>query len=238
MILIDAPSSLWYYDDGSHNRTYVNQDESLSNNPWSLVTPTLGMGTHRFLCQVTWEGGTQDSGAVRVSVLSAQNFGLGGGDDSSVRRRTYLQWLFSYLKVPYEWGGCWYGEKIGTKVGEDPAYEGYGTDCSGLVCCGAKRAGYNWHTGSLAGGWKYNCSGLMNVSYEISLADLQPGHIFLRTGEHPHVASVYEVTRADDQVTSVKVIHAAGDPSNRVRTSTWAPANWASYQPRALQYTP
>lgn len=151
----------YYAADG--NRTYVNQDASFSVNPWT-ATHQAGLGVQRYYCRVTWEGTTHSSGVDRVSVVSNDSFGITGNDADSMRRRAYLQWLFSYLNVPYEYGGCWYGGKTGTRVGGGGAYDGYGVDCSGLVSCGAKWAGYNWHTGTLFQGWRYNTTGLLSVT--------------------------------------------------------------------------
>lgn len=64
----------------------------------------------------------------------------------SAQRQAYLEWLSTWQKVPYEWGGEGYCGKDSNEqwMGGGGGYEGYGIDCSGLVSCGAWRADYDW----------------------------------------------------------------------------------------------
>jgi hypothetical protein len=78
-----------------------------------------------------------------------------------------------------------------------------GTDCSGLVSAAAYLAGYSWAT------QKYGTYGLENVSSEIDKNDLQPGDILNDAGNH--VVVVVNVTRKNNAVTTVDIIHASGD---------------------------
>jgi hypothetical protein len=77
-----------------------------------------------------------------------------------------------------------------------------GTDCSGLVSAAAYLAGYSWAT------QKYDTSGLNGVSREINKNDLKPGDILNDAGNH--VVVVVNVTRENNAVSTVDIIHASG----------------------------
>ncbi len=89
---------------------------------------------------------------------------------------------------PYEWGGYWFGGKEGAGVGGDDGYQGYGSDCSGLVCAGALLAGYHWRP------WHAFTGDLTHESYSTSIDDLrtiQPGDVLVNAGEH--VVTIYRI---------------------------------------------
>jgi hypothetical protein len=159
--------------------------------------------------------------ALRLSVGSSEF-----GDDPN--NKEFLRWVSGFVDVPYEWGGHWYGGKDSSGKYVSPhyqhkdkkgnisyyaKYEGYGTDCSGLVSAAAYLAGYNWAT------QKYNTSGLETVSREINKNDLQPGDILNDAGNH--VVVVVNVTRKNNKVETTDLIEAYGDDGlisiNRVR---------------------
>ncbi|MFH1096414.1 MAG: fibronectin type III domain-containing protein, partial [Candidatus Desantisbacteria bacterium] len=177
------------------------------------------IGTRRYVGIVTL--GTQSvkslsgESATRISIRR-NNTPVGQNDRST----QYLRWLTAFLQssasndtegIPYEWGGYWFGGKTGNAVGGDGAYEGYGIDCSGLVSCGARFAGYGWNP------WRKTTSGLPDVSDEITSAQIQPGDILNNPGDH--VVTVYAVDRSDPKIIKVQIIEAAGGGISKV----WKP---------------
>jgi len=109
--------------------------------------------------------------------------------DTPIMRR-YLQWLTSFLEVPYEWGGCWYGARAdenGDITNEHDDYNGYGIDCSGLVSAAARFAGYNWSE------WRTGTFGLAENYYSTLISNsnqnLRSGDILVDPGNH--VVTVY-----------------------------------------------
>jgi len=109
------------------------------------------------------------------------------------RKQAFLQWVTSFRVVPYEWGGHWYGGRSDNQADRSPGsdgYDGYGIDCSGLVCAAARLAGYNWNP------WRTNVTGLCTDYYSRRIADynnnLQPGDILAYPGHH--VVIVYRYT--------------------------------------------
>ncbi len=136
----------------------------------------------------------------------------------------FPRYVAGFLDVPYEWGGHWYGGKDSSGKYVSPyyeckdkngnilhcgKYEGYGTDCSGLVSAAAYLAGYSWAT------QKYGTSGLNGVSREIDKNDLQPGDILNKAGSH--VVVVVKVTRENNTVSTFDIIHASGGGNKVLR---------------------
>ncbi len=163
--------------------------------------------------------------ALRLSVGSSEF----GADPNN---KEFLRWVSGFVNVPYEWGGHWYGGKDSSgkyvsarfeckdnkgNVMKDKdgnivycgKYEGYGTDCSGLVSAAAYLAGYSWAT------QKYGTSGLNGVSREIDKNDLQPGDILNKAGSH--VVVVVKVTRENNTVSTFDIIHASGGGNKVLR---------------------
>ncbi len=141
---------------------------------------------------LTWSQNCDEQNelAVRISVRRVANW------VQTERKRRYLEWLTSFLEVPYEWGGHWYGGRAdGTDdtIREDPGYHGYGTDCSGLVSAGARWAGYNWGRGQYP--WRTNCTGLMDPWYTRpqTIENMEPGDILNDPGSH--VVTIYQIVR-------------------------------------------
>lgn len=82
----------------------------------------------------------------------------------------------------------------------------YGIDCSGLVSCGARWAGYNWKS------WRVTASDLATSYYSCQIEDpnnnLQPGGILTRPGRH--VVSVYQYTPGHLDIPDSRIIEAIG----------------------------
>ena len=129
----------------------------------------------------------QSEYAVRISYRNVQ------ATSPDAHKQTFLQWVTSFRVVPYEWGGHWYGGRSDNEADESPGSDGndgYGIDCSGLVCAAARWAGYNWSP------WRTNVTGLCSDYYSERITDynndLQPGDI-LAYPRH-HVVIVYRYT--------------------------------------------
>jgi hypothetical protein len=148
-----------------------------------------------------------DELALRISVRAIANW---ISDNPDNLRRKLVEWAASFLNVPYEWGGHWYGGRADNAVqhsdgrmyvlGRRPYqrmyypghhdYDGYGVDCSGLVCAAARLAGYS---NFQSRGWRRNAEGLAkdDVSYPVPIQNIQPGHLIVKPGAH--VAIVYQI---------------------------------------------
>ena len=154
--------------------------------------------------------------AVRVSVrdkvriVDANRQLTTHGIVTSVLRRAIVEWLSSFIRVPYEWGGHWYGGRADTSHGAASTYEGYGIDCSGLISAAAVMAGFNafqtrW--------WRANTSMLMTNTYSepVDLNNIEPGDILVKPG---HVVAVYRVhgqaIENGAPVVDLDIIHACG----------------------------
>jgi len=151
--------------------------------------------------------------AVRISVRDASV------TSPNPRKREYLRWLTAYLDTPYSYGGEWFGGWADDKYNTypDAAYEEglwnrYGIDCSGLVCCGARWAGYNWRKR-----WRVRCRDLYDDYYSILIENpdknLQPGDILLSL---THVVTVYSYTPGDLDKPNSRIIEAIGGDIDRV----------------------
>jgi len=125
-------------------------------------------------------------------------------------RRAYVEWCSTYVNEPYEWGGEGYGgfDSEDQCAGGGALYEGYGIDCSGLVSCGAYRAGYNWsvHVGN-CDTWRVGTCALAGnyCSDPISEDDFGEGDIIVD-------CEVHVVSCVERQGTSndIRIIHASG----------------------------
>ncbi len=144
-----------------------------------------------------------DELAIRLSIRVVADW----INDSELRRKL-VEWASSFVNVPYEWGGHWYGGRADNDVqfvgaymnvrGQNRriyypgsvGYQGYGVDCSGLVSAAARLAGYSDFQTS---DWRRSASELADdeVSDPVSIHRIQPGHIIVQPGEH--VAIVYNV---------------------------------------------
>jgi len=198
---------------GNHNRNYwYTTQTSTVISGWG-ITRNYTVGTRRYSVTATLGNKSVNSPnneyATRISVRSSNT-----PQGHSNQATDYLRWLTAFLQsssidgqdgIPYEWGGHWFGGMIGNGVGGADTYDGYGIDCSGLVSCGARFAGYGWNP------WRRGTGQLPEVSDEITPAQVQPGDILNKSGSH--VVTVYEV-REGVQGTEVKVIEAAGNTVN------------------------
>ncbi|HOC93593.1 MAG TPA: NlpC/P60 family protein [bacterium] len=100
------------------------------------------------------------------------------------------------------------------------------TDCSGLVSAAAYLAGYSWAT------QKYGTSGLNGVSREIDKNDLQPGDILNKAGSH--VVVVVKVTRENNAVSTVDIIHASGDENEVLHEPNKSITEYDKFKARRL----
>jgi hypothetical protein len=184
----------------------------------------LAAGSRRFRVQVTLNARTFFSpDEERSTRISVRDSSIPAG--CTPRVTEYLTWMTAFLEIPYEWGGCWFGGRTGNRVGNHTPYEGYGTDCGGLISCGAKFAGFNWTTGSLHNGWRHSTVKLNNVSSGIIRADIEqirPGDILNRsTGNHRHVVVVHRVIdTSNPNDIRINIIDAKGTNQNKVRIWT------------------
>jgi len=207
-----------------HNKQYWYDEDSPSYlSVWGTVESGhhLPVGLYRYRVKVSYEGRTRQSGkedvATRTPVRSSSTFGIvvppsGELRAARLRRMNYLQWIYSYLRDAYEWGGHWYGGRVsnGAWVGGSKDYDGYGIDCSGTVSCGARWAGYHWVKPYY---WRQGTSSLATNSYSegISDVDVEPGDILDDPGDH--VRSIYFVH--PDNKDSVSLIAAEFDKGVR-----------------------
>jgi len=160
-----------------------------------------------------------DELALRISVRQRATW------ISHPRRRSFVEWATSFIEVPYEWGGDWYGGRADNQP--HGTNGGYGIDCSGLVCTAAQMAGYPIP--------RTNTSGLMHGSYTepVSVEELEPGDlIVMRTrsdGAYEasgHVWIVYRINgRETDPQGGTRVdcilLHASGTHNKVLLTENW-----------------
>ncbi|MEK7275107.1 MAG: hypothetical protein AAB110_07610, partial [Candidatus Desantisbacteria bacterium] len=219
-----TPSFNWtvMYHHGSstigdtNNRNYWYATETSTHISGWGTTRNYDVGVRRYNVIVTLGTYSVSSPnseyAARISIRN-HNTPQGYND----RATQYLRWLTMYLQtaqpdgqdgIPYEWGGHWFGGKTGNNVGGSDSYDGYGIDCSGLVSCGARFAGYGWNS------WRKGTGQLPEVSDGITEAQIQPGDILNKPGSH--VATVYDVDRSNPNNIKVRVIEAAGGQVNKV----------------------
>lgn len=189
--------------DGSHNRTYsFARSQPSWNGDWGSTSPGWAEGTLRF--KVTATMYENDTAPVKQTVESQDT---GDSARMSVRDTTlpsdpngkdYCRWLSAYSNVGYEWGGNWFGQfdSLGEYDGGSSSYDGYGVDCSGLVCCAARHAGYNWDP------WRTGTTGLAGSYYTegVSQGSFAAGDIFLIAGDHV----ISSVGRSGDNVTVIE----------------------------------
>ncbi len=169
----------------TYNRNYW-YDEAANNvlTSWGADNIIFSSGNQRLKVTVSLSG---QSVVSATSEYSSRISVLDNTAPSDHWGTNYIKWLTTYSGVPYEWGGYWYGGKEGQNVGGAETYDGYGIDCSGLVCVGALRAGYNWR------GWRVKTTTLADNYYSISVdpRNIQPGDILVWPGEH--VVTIYGI---------------------------------------------
>jgi hypothetical protein len=204
---------------GTANLGGSNRNYSYDRNPFDRLEGwkeqlQLAPGTKRFQVEVKLQGVTVFSADKEYSTrISVRDSNTPGGCNDRVTE--YLRWLTAFLEVPYEWGGDWFGGKIGNNKGGGTGYEGYGIDCSALVSCGAQFAGFNWVGGYREGKWKYTTSLLNNISDEIGNEDIKPGDI-LNNSRGGHVVTVFRiVNRTNVNNIQIEIIEAS--PAGKVR---------------------
>lgn len=184
----------------------IDQDNAVLTRTWSqnCDEPPNTVGTEEFAVRIS----------VRDSTVTSPN----------PRKQEYLRWLTAYLDTPYSYGGEWFGGWADNQYNTFPgaAYEGgiqnhYGIDCSGLVSCGARWAGYNWSP------WRVTTTCLTGSYYTTVInnpdQNLQPGDILNRPGHH--VVSVYRYTPGHLNVADSWIIEAIGGNIDR----TWIRQN-------------
>ncbi len=165
------------------------------------------IGVNRISVEISYKGNTvtttKGENAVRLCVRSSSY------STANAQRTMYVNWLFAYLRTPYEFGGSWFGGKTSDNWVKQGSYTGYGIDCSGLVSNGAKWAGYNWT------GWRQFTKTLYTVS-TTTFPNNDPfgvGDILNKSDHH-----VVTVIRLDGN--TVDIIEAAGD--TKTTTYDWA----------------
>ncbi|MBI3946181.1 MAG: hypothetical protein HY321_09705 [Armatimonadetes bacterium] len=140
---------------------------------------------------------------------------------NSAQRRDYVEWLSTYDWEPYEWGGEGYGgrDRGGQYAGGAATYDGYGIDCSGLVCCGAYRAGYNWSP------WRTGTVGLASSDYSeaVSAEEFAPGDILVHPGVHVLTFAHW----IGDPVDDIWIIHASGTAARVIQEASTI-SQWTS----------
>ncbi|MEM2587988.1 MAG: NlpC/P60 family protein [Candidatus Bathyarchaeia archaeon] len=189
-----------------------------------LYQPTPGiwraMGNDKALADWTllWSQNCdeEDELALRVSVRVRASW------ITHPQRRALVEWASSFLNVPYEWGGSWYGGRA-----DDQAHTinaGYGIDCSGLVCAAAWMAGYNIP--------RINTEMMLRNAYTsaVSAANLEPGDLIVmrRIDENRpgHVWIVSRIVRRSQQAEGgwkieVQLIQASGGANKVISGSYW-----------------
>ncbi len=112
----------------------------------------------------------------RVRVTDPNRHQTSHGVITEPLRRSMVEWLSTFIRVPYEWGGYWYGGRADNSDGRLHTYEGYGIDCSGLICAAAAMSGFSAFQRA---GWRTNAAGLNTGTYTdpVNLIDLEPGDI-------------------------------------------------------------
>jgi len=103
-------------------------------------------------------------------------------------------------------GWILYGGRADNKSGGASTYDGYGTDCSGLVSAGACWAGYNWSP------WRATTTSLNTSYYSTQINDanqnLEPGDILNNPGVH--VVTVYQYTAGHLNMPDSQIIDSCG----------------------------
>jgi hypothetical protein len=212
------------------SRNYWYENESFSQiSGWGSNITSIEEGATRYRVSVKIPGREQvvssrdKEYALRLSVGDADY-----GTDANGTE--FLRYVSGFLGIPYEWGGHWYGGKEGNGVGQKSGYEGYGTDCSGLVSAAAYLAGYSWAT------QKYATSGLETVSREITFNELKPGDILnrIKVGKKEgHVYVVVKVDNINDRLT-IGTIDAIGGNVSIVRMLYNSIDYYNGFTPRRL----
>ena len=213
---------------GGHHRDFIYERNVFNRlDVWGgelRLTP----GTRRFWVEVSLQDTTISSAdeecSTRVSIRDSRS-----PEGCNARVTQYLRWLTAFLEIPYEWGGHWFGGLTGNGVGGGDPYEGYAIDCSGLVCCGVKFAGYRWAAGWLHGNWRYSTHALNNISDRINNQHIAPGDILNRPGAH--VVTVHRVIdTSNPNNIRINIIEASGGADKvRILTNRSLQANYLNH---------
>lgn len=160
--------------------------------------------------------------AVRISVRAPATW---VSNDPEDRTRQFVEWLSSFVDVPYEWGGCWYGGRADNQPQRgsgtlrrpngqvvdypgDADYQGYGTDCSGLVYAAAQLAGYDIP-------YRPRCRDLLRdwrLTEEVRLNDLRAGDLLVNPSHVVIVYRIYNMECSESRCSiDMDIIHAAGE---------------------------
>ena len=217
-----------YYIGGGRN---VNREYAYNTYPFSLPDPWGGTftfvgryGLVRFYANGSCCGkpfNTLDpkhyENMTRICFRNSNSYIPG-----SPSRNTYIQWLFAYLNEPYAFGGKNFGGKQSPSVYQAKSQmNGYGIDCSGLVCNCACWSGYPWDFNQGTG---YIADTSHSTAISLSTGFV-PGDILIAikpTSQGEHVRTVLQISLyPDPKHPQVQVIEAVGSTKS---TSTVIPA--------------
>lgn len=223
---VDPNDIKWY--DRKYRYTETDITQNFTTTTWGLSNHTFDEGTHRYSASVTYKGNKVATSSKENSTRVSVRRRFSSVTDEHTRK--YLQFLFEYLNVPYEYGGLGFGGKESLVWETGRGYDnGYGVDCSGLVSCAAEWAEYNWNSGygykkatriPLADthgpwDWAYSTQGLSNVTTAVNKNDIRPGDILLKAGSH--VVTVYRIDDEENSDNVIGIIEAAGSPDSVVQ---------------------
>ncbi|OGS23183.1 MAG: hypothetical protein A2252_05770 [Elusimicrobia bacterium RIFOXYA2_FULL_39_19] len=169
--------------------------------------------------------------ATRISFLN-DSFDRQG----STQQQAFVRWATAYLGQSWENAGGWFGGKISVSDGGQGGYQGYGLDCSGLVSCAAKWAGYSWAQSLDYDVWKLNVDGIKNHSDAVRYVsatdnDIIPGDLLIAVG---HVLMVLKINANG----TVDYIEAVGSNDDVKYQSVRTKSNYSLYQLYQAGYIP
>lgn len=153
---------------------------------------------------LTWSQNCDEASELALRISVRQGEGVVG-------------WATSFLGVPYEMGGSWYGGRADdqwdsshSNCGRPPYGDHrYGIDCNGLIWSSFNLSGRSF--GRIVSG-DYITSGYFE---EVDLDEIQPGDILAKRG---HVMMVYSVVERSAERARIRIIDANGS-AHRVRVT-------------------